>query len=350
MQRLLVVGCFGDKTGRLDGQIVKTNSVINMLKRRIGNEAYIDMFNTLSIRYNVLYIIKLFFKLIFCSKVVIIPAHRNLAIFFPFAYYFSFVARYKIVLICVGGWQVDFFLGSDKWKEHKRAMNLSRKCYAFLPELKRVNEELRTNCGFTNCEVFPNFRNFIFSKQFKINNSKKLKLVYLGRINKNKGYNTIFRSVDFLLNKGYDISITFYGSISSEDESDFKSLLSINSDFVTYGGIVLPDTITQVLCNYDVMLFPTQYYTEGFPGTVLDSFIAGIPIIATEWMHSHEFIKDRVNGFIVPFDNPQNEFNKCIEILYNDREMLFKMKEESHASSIYFTEDSAWKILSKYLI
>ena len=85
---------------------------------------------------------------------------------------------------------------------------------------------------------------------------------------------------------------------------------------------------TRCLINYDVMLLPTEIYTEGFPGSILDAYIAGIPVIATEWKHSHEFIDDKFTGFIVPFGDCQNEFNDKILTLYNDRELLLQMKQK----------------------
>lgn len=39
------------------------------------------------------------------------------------------------------------------------------------------------------------------------------------------------------------------------------------------------------------MLLPTHYYTEGLPGSVLDAYMSGIPIIVSRWKHASEFVK-----------------------------------------------------------
>ena len=70
------------------------------------------------------------------------------------------------------------------------------------------------------------------------------------------------------------------------------------------------EIISRTLVNYDLMLFPTRYYTEGLPGTIIDAYIANLPVIATEWKHAREFIKDGETGFIVRFDNCQKNLTQ----------------------------------------
>ena len=126
-------------------------------------------------------------------------------------------------------------------------------------------------------------------------------------------------------------------------------LLEANKEIVEYKGQLSTERIVDTLCNYDVMLFPTNYYTEGFPGTVLDAYISGIPVIATEWMHAREFIEDDKSGYIVPFENSQTAFNNRVITLYKDRTLLNKMKKESRARVTMYTEEKAWSVLKKYL-
>ena len=89
------------------------------------------------------------------------------------------------------------------------------------------------------------------------------------------------------------------------------------SDYVKYEGELSPDQIQDRLSYYDVLLFPTTYYTEGLPGTIIDAFSAGLPVIATNWKHAEELICNEKDGFIVPFSDGQDEFNDRIVFLYN---------------------------------
>lgn len=347
MKKVLVIGCFGDNTGRLDGQIVKTRDIYAMLEEKLYGEVKLDKFNTLSVRENKFLLGILLIKLLWCNKVVLIPADHNLEKFFPLLYRLSTIVKYEIIQLCVGGWQVDFFIGRGKWTAHPTQMEMCKKCKAFLPEIKKVNEELKSICGFDNCEVFPNFRRNI-PKISHVNDSKELKLVWLARINKEKGFETVFNLADKIEEEGLNITITFFGKIAEEDEKLFNSLMGTHH-CVSYKGQLSADRIADTLCDYDVVVLPTRYYTEGFPGTVLDANISGLPVIATEWMHAHEFIEDGVSGFVVPFNNPQECFNQRVIELYDDRALLKTMKQNSRARVALYTEERAWNVIKKYL-
>ena len=54
------------------------------------------------------------------------------------------------------------------------------------------------------------------------------------------------------------------------------------------------------LAKFDVMLFPTYWQGEGFPGVVIDAYIASLPIMATDWNLNRDVIEDGVTGWIIP--------------------------------------------------
>lgn len=352
MKNILVIGCFGNKSGKLDGQISKTKAIFSMMKDKLGDDAKLDSFNTFSIADNKFRAVSLLSKLNRCDLCVIIPAHRNLEFFFPAAYYLSKIFRYKIINIFVGGWTMDFFLGGEisgkMYSPHPLQMKLCKKCYALLPEVKSVYNELVNQYGFTNCAFFPNFRKINPVLQF-VNNTDTLKLVYFGRIDQMKGYDVIFNLVSYIKERQLDIKVSFYGQINPEQESDFLNKVALYPEIVFYGGTLGDDEITDTMCQHDVMLLPTRYYTEGVSGTMLDAFIAGLPIIATDWVNARDCIEDGVNGFIVPFDAPETKFIEKVMTLYQDRTLLQTMKQSSRESAQEFSEEHAWETLSNIL-
>lgn len=346
MKGFLVLGAFGYDTNQLDGQTVKTRNVYKLLQENYGEVDYVD---TMHIRRKPLSLFKSLWKLIRCNKLILIPCLNNLTYIFPVVYYLSKLFRYDIIHICVGGWQLEYFIGNERFDSHPRQLRLSRKIKAFLPEMIKVENDLKNQLGFTNTDVFPNFR-FISSDAKQVyTTSTTLRLVFLARVDKNKGYDTIFSFAREIEEKGYDISIDFYGPINQSDKDEFLTLVERYKSVVTYKGILQQDQVTMTLVNYDLMLLPTRYYTEGFPGSVLDAYIAGIPVIATNWKHAHEFIDDTKTGFVVSFNDSQNEFNERILTLYRDRKMLQHMKTESFKKRLQYSDNCALSVLSKYL-
>ena len=347
MKRILIVGAYGYFCNHLDGQTVKTRNVHKLVEERFDGKVY--GFDTLKIRRNPLLLFVLLWQLVRCDTLILIPCLNNLTYFFPLTYYLSKIFRYDIIEICIGGWQIEYFNGNERFKPHKLQMDLSKKIKVFLPEMKDIDEKLKSGFEFKNSEYFPNFRFFNPNIPLKKNNSNEFRLVFMARINKKKGYDTIFDFADHIRGKYNNIKIDFFGPIEDGDKKGFMSLVEWNQDIVSYKGILQPENIHKTLCLYDLMLFPTTYYTEGFPGSILDAYIAGIPVIATEWMHSHEFIDDGQTGYIVPFGDCLKEFESKILELYRDREKLNYMKQAAYKKCGLYSADAAWSILSKYI-
>lgn len=346
MEGILVLGAFGYTNNQLDGQTIKTRNVFNLLVNKYRGT--VKKADTIELRRKPWLLFSFLFNLITCRTIIIIPAENSLTVLLPFLYYLSKLFFFNVICICIGGWQIEYFNGTLLGKPHHFQMKLCRKLKAFLPELEIVNHNLISLYGFQNTEVFPNFRKFSDLRS-KENLSGELKIVFMARIQKKKGYPALFALADYIRRQGMSATITFYGQISPEDKNDFMDFLHAYRDKVTYQGALKPDDIQNTLKNYDVLVLPTTYYTEGFPGSVLDAYIAGIPVLVTEWKHSHEFVDEGITGFIIPFNDGQEQLNEKIRILNDNRTLLKKMKANAKKESKKYSEDTAWSILSKYL-
>ena len=368
MKKIFIIGAFGYTNNQLDGQTIKTRNVFDLIKaKHDGIVSYID---TLDVRRKPWILFPMLWKMVTCNKLVLIPCTNNLNVLFPIAYYMSRFFGFDIIHICIGGWQVEYFIGSKllkmsdnyksygqrltnknkpRWTPHPLQMKLNKRIKVIMPEMKTEIKELE-NLGFSNLDFFPNFRMVNSTwKNASPNNSDVLKLIFMARIMKLKGYETVFTFAEFAKEQGMKVQIDFYGQINPDEESYFMSLVKSHSDNVNYCGYLVPDKITSTLMEYDMMMLPTRFYTESLPGTILDSYIAGIPIIATKWKYAEEFIEDGKTGFIVPFKDGQDEFNKKLKTIYEDRDKLTAMKENAAKEAIKYSEDTAWNRLKKYL-
>ncbi len=347
MCNILIIGAFGELTNSVSGQAVKTKNVYRLVTQH--SKSKIIKMDTSTIKRRPWLLFSLLINVIKGNKIIIVPCLNNLSYLFPIVYIISRITKSDVIHICIGGWQVEYFMGNERFKPHPMQLRQSKKIKAFLPEMVKVDNDLKTLLGFKNTEMFPNFR-FIDENAERIETSSEtLRLVFLARIDKKKGYDTIFNFAQEIKKNKYDIIIDFYGPINDADKVEFLSLVESNKSCVSYKGVLQQNEVTEHLINYDVMLLPTTIYTEGFPGTILDAYIAGIPVIATEWKHSHEFIDDEKTGFVVPFNDCQNDFNDKILEFYKDRELLSKMKESAFEKRLQYSDKNAWNILEKYL-
>lgn len=345
MGKVFVLGTFGYTTNQLDGQTIKTRNVYDLLTNNYAGK--VSKVDTLEIRKKPWLILSLLANLISCKTVVLLPGFNNMTYFFPIVFFLSKVFKFEIVSICIGGWQVEYFSGDERYKPHPSQLQYSKNIKAFLPELEKVNNDLTVLFGFANTEVLPNFRKFEL-KAIRNDINKELRLVFMARINKYKGYPAIFELLSRLDKQGIEYSMTFYGPIIDRDRMDFLNKIK-NGKCVKYEGLLMPDEIHNTLADYDVLLLPTQYYTEGFPGSILDAYIAGIPVIVTEWKHSHEFVVDGKTGFIVPFKEGLDLMVDRVKWLNENRDKLQQMKYYSQLEAKKYSEDAAWNVLKKYL-
>lgn len=317
-KKILVLGYFGYVTDQLDGQTVKTRDVYRLIREQYGEDS-VDYFDTQEFQRSKLSVLTMFGKVCRCNRLVYLPAHNNLKFIFPIIYILSLFFRFSIDYFVVGGWLCEFL----KSLPLHRAM--LRRIRGIHVETRRLQRDLEKHYGYKNVDIFPNFRFFDF--QPVPSESETLRLVFMARVNRQKGLDWIFRLAEEIQARGLEnrISITFYGPINDEDQEYFTTEAA-KYPFVSYRGALQPSEIHRTLSEYDAMLLPTHYYTEGLPGSIVDAYIAGIPVVVTEWMHSREFVEDGRSGFIVPFEDGYDEFVRKVMLLNEDRELLKQMK------------------------
>lgn len=342
MKKICVLGAFGFRVEHYDGQTIKTRNLLNLLKDKKVNP---DFFETQNFKFNKFSIFSMCGKILKCKTLFYLPAQNNLKYLFPIVYILSKVSCCKIHYFVVGGWLKEF-LEDKPW--HRKILS---KISGIHCETVLMKTLLEKEYGFKNVDTFPNFR---------INNYKptlhhedgKLKLVFMARVNKMKGLDTIFAMCEKIKQNKLDntISIDFYGQLQNQDgDVDFFYENIAKYDFVKYNGPAEPSEIYGILEKYDAMLLPTHYYTEGLPGSVIDAYMSGIPVVVTKWKHATEFVDNEKTGLIISFDDDGTELYDAVLRLLNDQELLSNMKSLSEKKGYDFSSDKAWELLQKYL-
>jgi len=338
-KKILVIGYFGYKNNQLDGQTIKTRSIYTILKQYSNDIIY--PIDTQQLHGKKLFpLLKFIKRLFFAKKIVIIPAGNALKYIFPICCLFTFFKSLDIIMIPVGGW-LSWYI-----EDHKLLKSLLFKTKIILPQTMKEVNNLK-NKGY-NVEYFPNFRITNFIPNIKVV-SNRFKIVFFARIHKMKGLDIIFKLANMIKNSNMNnISIDFYGQIEPDHKDYFMNGIK-GYNFMHYKGYLKSPNIYPTLQNYDVLLFPTQYINdEGFPGSILDCYIAGVPVIASNWQHADEFVSDKESGLICAYDKV-DEFYSAIMKLYSDKIFLSKLKKGALNESVKYSESSAYDIIKKYL-
>lgn len=199
-----------------------------------------------------------------------------------------------------------------------RESKVSRKAYQvvrqFLVEGNSMVETLN-DCGFYNAVFVPNFKKINYLPPKKINSSK-IRFLFLSRINSHKGCDLILSAAE-KLNEKYSekYEIDFYGEVA-EEYADFHKKVGILPNIHYKGFVDLRESKNyDILARYDVMLFPTFWHGEGFPGIIIDAFVAGLPVIASDWHLNKDIISEGNTGYLIKasdIDALSRAMEKCI--------------------------------------
>lgn len=154
--------------------------------------------------------------------------------------------------------------------------------------------------GLLNVITMPNFKKIDYIPQKNYEEKGIVRFVFLSRIIPDKGVDYIIEAVRRLNDKSKKnmFIVDFYGGIESSYQDKFMRQIE-NLGNVKYRGKLdlFHNSGYDQLASYDMMLFPTYWRGEGFPGVVIDAYIAGLPIIASDWSLNKEFVKD--NQFFI---------------------------------------------------
>lgn len=338
MKKILVLGYFGYITNQLDGQTVKTREIYKLLKNNSNSTCkYID---TQSYSQNKILFFKTLFEIVKTDYLIYLPGKKNLLYLFPLIFLFSKISKTQIIYPIVGGWLSDYI------NTHKFLNILLKRIKILLSESNSLKKQLENNYNLKNVEWFPNFRIGSFHLKEKINSdSKTFKILYMGRIIKEKGVDSIFE-LSKKLNVCNDIEyqIDFYGPILYDN---FQNLLNESSN-VLYKGILEGDEIYNTLVHYDLMLLPTYYQGEGFPGSIIDAYLAGVPVICSKWKFLPELVIDGETGYVFDLKEPTALFNYVRKISVS-KELHNKLRLGAYNMGQNFTEEAAWDILKNHI-
>ena len=336
-KRIFVLGYFGYFSNQIDGQTIKTRNVYDLLKTKSVNTS-LTYFDTDLYKKSKFLLLKSIYLLITSDICVYLPGKKNLTFLFPVFFVFARLFSVKLIYPVVGGWLPDYL----------KCHSLQRKMLnpvIMLVESNHMKQRLISEYAFRNVECFPNFRihNFNQLPDRKQTYDNNLKIVFMSRIMIDKGVDVIFRFIDYIQEKEQNkhFQISFFGPIIDRDF--FKEKLE-HYPMVSYNGILEQEDIYKTLSLYDVLVLPTRYKGEGFPGAIIDAYISGIPVISSNWKYLEEFVDNGKTGYVYNWQN-EVEFYELLLNLINKPFLLPELKRNAVNESKKYTPEKAWSIL-----
>jgi glycosyltransferase involved in cell wall biosynthesis len=162
-----------------------------------------------------------------------------------------------------------------------------------------------------------------------------VKIVFISRVKPEKGIETLFKSLDLI--QDLDFRLDIYGILLDDYRGRFTELIC-RRDYAEYRGVLASSEVVSHMLSYDLMVFPTTYGGEGFPGVLVDAAIAGLPVIATDFAYNSEIVRDGFNGLLVSPADTEDLASK-IELLIQDRNLRHQLGRNNRLISREYTVD-----------
>jgi len=189
-----------------------------------------------------------------------------------------------------------------------------------------------------NIHWLPNSRKPILKKLSPKNFKKRF--VFISRVIPEKGINEIIKAA---INLPKDYCVDIYGPI---DDRHYKGDF-LNDKKATYKGLLHPEEVLSTLSSYDVLMLPSYFKGEGYPGIVIESLALGIPVITTNWKALPEIITNDINGILIDIKN-EKQLKEAILFFNEDNYTIFR--ERAFKSFQQFSSDVVFnKITDSYL-
>lgn len=346
MKRISIIGHFGFGLNCSDGQTVKTRIFSDELITRFGEKEVLRIDTHGNIISFLLQPFKIFKALRDSRNVIILPAHNGLRFIAPLlAYTRSFFKNRFIHYVVIGGWLPVFL---DTRKSLENCLKSFDGVYVETSTMRNALEQR----GFTNVSIVRNCKklNTLVKNDLHFQVTEPYKLCTFSRVNQEKGIEDAVSAVvatnESLNRIVYTLDI--YGPIESAQSDWFYKLKNRFPDYIKYCGIIPFDQSVNILKDYFALLFPTRYFTEGIPGTIIDAYAAGIPVISTKWESFADVIDDKITGIGYTFGN-NDELYILLESIADNPDLVLRMKKNCISKAEEFSPESALKTFCEML-
>lgn len=199
----------------------------------------------------------------------------------------------KFILRTFGGNNIERYQNRTAW--HRAVLShTSLKADIFFLETHREVQFFTSRGSLT--AWFPNPRPPVAVRR---NDAPfQSRFVFVSRLHPDKG-------ADLLLDVWPDLPAHY--RLEMYGPTDRREYL----DSPYYRGVISSGEVARVLAQSDVLLLPTHYPGEGYPGIIIEAYRAGVPVVTTRWNAIPEIVDDHKTGLLI---EPKNGMELLIAI------------------------------------
>jgi glycosyltransferase involved in cell wall biosynthesis len=323
MSKITLIGGIAIDTEIYGGEVIKNKILLKFLKEKIEDSrlVVIDTFewqkHLLAVAYKIF-------------TILLSKTHKKiiLSCFTTGAYYF--LRAYKLTSLLIKK-DIYYFIVGGSLPDYLKSGKVKLKYYneiTMFAESIQIKDQL-LKLGIKNVSVIPNWKgsNFIPEEKPGKGKYKKIRALSYSRICPEKGIDYTIEAVDRINSDIVRMEVDFYGDIQNDYKEIFQKKLE-GRDYYNYKGRIdlTNDQNYSVLACYDIMLFPTYYFGEGIPGAIIDCFIAGVPVLASDWNFNKDIVTHMKTGLIFEAKNFSSFYSTLTYVIEN-KDLIDRMSK-----------------------
>lgn len=334
-----ICGAFDFEEKATGGQSVKTKEFYYSLREKVGKENICILESTSYKKNPIKFFIQMIILMKECEKVIIFPAQNGIKIFAPLCSVMKRPLNTKTYYSVIGGWLAQMIDHSSWLKKYLSEFD------AILVETNVMKKELRDR-GLSNVVRLANFKRIKPILEFDVKEATiPIRLCYFSRVTKLKGIEDAVHVVNRINEDAVRCILDIYGPITDGYKDEFDKLRTRFKKEIKYKGIVNPSDSVRILSEYDIQLFPTHYETEGIPGSILDSYFAGVPVVASKWNSFSDLIIDGQTGIGFEMKNVDDFYRKLSQLIKNQSKIKTMKYRSLQEAQRYMSE----KVMEEFL-
>lgn len=195
----------------------------------------------------------------------------------------------------------------------------------------QTQEIVRRLSGYANVRWFPNTRNL--QQPPVAHRAVVRKFLFVSQLRMDKGLGEALEACR-------DLPENCHLSVFGPHMPDTDFSLFDNHQRATYRGVLSPDEVPNVIAQHDVLILPTYFNVEGYPGIILEALQCGIPVISTWWKSVPEVVEHEKSGLLVA-PRSTTALKDAIAKLMTDPELYQRLCRGARARGEFF-RSTAW--------
>nr|MBR4280001.1 glycosyltransferase [Clostridia bacterium] len=322
-----------------DGQTVKTRNLAALLgKDKQTQIVKVDTYLNRQggFKNKIVLLLKSLSCLLRCNHIFLLVSEGGMRFYLPFLYYVNKVTRRRVYHYIIGSELLRLIDENPKLVKYLNALDVN------WFEYESGTQYLREK-GVANAETLANFK-MITPVEAAVPYSAEngvFRFCTFSRVMEEKGITEAIKAVTNVNDAAGKTVATLdvYGPVDAGYADTFDRLLKENHSCVKYMGVADSGGSVEILKNYYALLFPTHWDGEGVPGTIIDAFASGLPVIASDWRANGELITAGVEGMIYPNADCE-DLTQAVQRAVENAGTLAQMRPKSRAAFDQYTPET----------